>query len=53
MLYLYSLPIDINFIKAYSILFRKLLAAGFKEAYVSFLSQLDNHIGRVTAKWKM
>jgi hypothetical protein len=50
MLYLYSLPIDINFIKAYSILFRKLLLEGFKEALTLFLSQLDNYIRRVTAK---
>ena len=39
-----------GFIKAYGILFRKLLLKGFKEALVLFLSQLDNYIGRVTAK---
>ena len=51
-LYLYSLPIDTDFIRAYSILFRKLSAEGFKEALISFLSQLDNYIRRVTTKQK-
>jgi hypothetical protein len=50
--YSHSLPIDTDFIRAHSILFRKLSAEGFKEALASFLSQLDNHVGRVTAKWK-
>ena len=52
MLYLYSLPIDISFIKAYGILFGKLSSEGFEEALASFLSQLDNYVGRVAAKWK-
>jgi len=50
MLYLYLLPINTSFIKAYSILFRKLLSKGFKEAFILFLNQLENYIGRVIAK---
>jgi len=52
MSYSHSLPVDISFIKAHGIFFGKLLLEGFKEALVSFLSQLDNYVGRVTAKWK-
>ena len=50
--YSHSLPVDTNFIKAHGILFGKLSTEDFEEAFVSFLSQLDNHVGRVTAKWK-
>ena len=50
MLYLYSLPIDISFIKAYGILFGKLLLEGFKEALILFLNQLDNYIKHIAAK---
>jgi hypothetical protein len=50
MLYLHSLPINISFIKAHSILFKKLLLEGFKEALISFLNQLDNYIGYIIAK---
>ena len=52
MLYLYLLPINTSFIKAYSILFKKLLLEGFKEALALFLNQLDNYIRRIIAKWK-
>jgi hypothetical protein len=50
--YSHSLPVDTSFIKAHGILFGKLSSEGFEEALASFLSQLDNHVGRVTAKWK-
>ena len=48
--YLHFLPIDTSFIKAYNILFGKLLSEGFKKAFVLFLSQLDNHVRHMTAK---
>jgi hypothetical protein len=50
--YSQSLPVDTSFIKAHGILFGKLSSEGFEEALALFLSQLDNHVGRVTAKWK-
>ncbi len=52
MSYSHSLPVDTSFIKAHGILFAKLSSDGFEEALASFLNQLDNHVGRVTAKWK-
>ncbi|KAJ4286340.1 hypothetical protein N0V90_013374 [Kalmusia sp. IMI 367209] len=48
----HALPIDISFIQAHSVLFEKLSLAAFEEAAIAFQRQLDNPIGRVTAKWK-
>ncbi|KAJ8111228.1 hypothetical protein OPT61_g6133 [Boeremia exigua] len=47
-----GLPIDTNFTKSHALLFSKLTKPGYEEASQDFLSSLDNHIGRVTAKWK-
>ncbi|KAF2477117.1 uncharacterized protein BDR25DRAFT_251692 [Lindgomyces ingoldianus] len=48
----HALPIDTSFIQAYGVLFKKLTPEKFGDAMVQFQSQLDSHIGRVTAKWK-
>ncbi|KAH9866590.1 hypothetical protein J1614_008282 [Plenodomus biglobosus] len=45
------LPIDTNFIKAHALLFENVLE-DFQTTKQDFMSNLDNHIGRVTAKWK-
>jgi hypothetical protein len=61
--YSHALPIDTNYIKAHALLFERLsVTAGadvaalsldnFKQAMEEFTDNLDNHIGRVTAKWK-
>lgn len=50
--YPHTLPVDTNFIQAHGVLFKKLSADQFEDARLSFQSQLDHHIGRVTAKWK-
>ncbi|OAF99384.1 uncharacterized protein CC84DRAFT_394084 [Paraphaeosphaeria sporulosa] len=50
--YSHDLPIDTSFIQAHGILFGKHSAERFEDARFAFQSQLDNHIGRVTAKWK-
>ncbi|ORY15172.1 hypothetical protein BCR34DRAFT_478409 [Clohesyomyces aquaticus] len=50
--YSHALPIDTSFIQAHGVLFEKLSPDTFEEARVAFQNQLDNHIGRVTAKWK-
>ncbi|KAH8698017.1 hypothetical protein GQ44DRAFT_779325 [Phaeosphaeriaceae sp. PMI808] len=50
--YSHALPIDTNYIKAHALLFEKLSLEDFKQAKVEFTNNLDNHIGRVTAKWK-
>jgi hypothetical protein len=50
--YSHALPIDTNYIKAHALLFEKLSLTEFKQAMVDFTNNLDNHIGRVTAKWK-
>ncbi|KAF1967763.1 hypothetical protein BU23DRAFT_482364 [Bimuria novae-zelandiae CBS 107.79] len=50
--YSHDLPIDTSFIQAHGILFKKLSPERFEDARLAFQSQLDNHIGRVTAKWK-
>lgn len=47
-----ALPIDTAYIKAHALLFGQLSLDEFKEAATEFTSSLDNHIGRVTAKWK-
>ncbi|KAH4331559.1 hypothetical protein HBH98_255250 [Parastagonospora nodorum] len=50
--YSHALPIDTNYIKAHALLFEKLSLDDFKQARTEFLDNLDNHIGRATAKWK-
>ncbi|KAF1938283.1 hypothetical protein EJ02DRAFT_410659 [Clathrospora elynae] len=62
--YTHALPIDTSFIKAHAlqfehISFEKDLSSGedtpsqeFQQAKDEFAGNLDNHIGRVTAKWK-
>jgi hypothetical protein len=50
--YSHALSIDTSFIQAHGILFGKISAERFEDARLAFQSQLDNHIGRVTAKWK-
>lgn len=50
--YSHALPIDTNYIKAHALLFEKLSLDDFKQAVLEFTNNLDNHIGRVTAKWK-
>ncbi|KAF2477583.1 uncharacterized protein BDR25DRAFT_320839 [Lindgomyces ingoldianus] len=50
--YSHALPIDTSFIQAHGVLFEKLTPETFEDARFAFQSQLDNHIGRVTAKWK-
>ncbi|KAF2126052.1 hypothetical protein P153DRAFT_433857 [Dothidotthia symphoricarpi CBS 119687] len=48
----HALPIDNNFIMAHAYIFEKSPKADFDTIQKDFLGQLDNHIGRVTAKWK-
>jgi hypothetical protein len=51
----HALPIDTNFIKAHGLQFEKKdqsPSVEFRNAEAEFLGNLDNHIGRVTAKWK-
>jgi hypothetical protein len=50
--YSHALPIDTIYIKAHAILFDKLSLDEFEEAMTQFTNNLNNHIGRVTAKWK-
>ncbi|KAF1847404.1 uncharacterized protein K460DRAFT_57815 [Cucurbitaria berberidis CBS 394.84] len=50
--YSHALPIDTNFIKAHALLFEKLSLEEFEKSMRDFTNNLDNHIGRVTAKWK-
>ncbi|KAJ4363481.1 hypothetical protein N0V83_009776 [Neocucurbitaria cava] len=50
--YSHALPIDTNFIKAHALLFEKLPLEEFEKSMREFTSNLDNHVGRVTAKWK-
>jgi hypothetical protein len=50
--YSHALPVDTSFIQAHGVLFGKNSAEKFEDAQFAFLGQLDNHIGRVTAKWK-
>jgi hypothetical protein len=50
-----SLPMDTNFIKAHSLQFGKIVPTGlqsFEDAKQEFMGRLDDHIGRVTTKWK-
>jgi hypothetical protein len=54
----HALPIDTNFIKAHALQFEGVSvekgqpSQEFQTAKDEFTSNLDNHIGRVTAKWK-
>jgi hypothetical protein len=48
----HTISIDTSFIQAHAILFEKLSLEAFNDATTIFLGQLNNHIGRVTAKWK-
>ncbi|KAH7374273.1 hypothetical protein BKA66DRAFT_422608 [Pyrenochaeta sp. MPI-SDFR-AT-0127] len=50
--YSHALPIDTHFIKAHAYLFDKLQIEKFETTMGEFTANLDNHIGRVTAKWK-
>jgi hypothetical protein len=50
--YSHALPIDTNYIKAHALLFERLPLDDFKQAKLEFTNNLDNHVGRVTAKWK-
>ncbi|KAF2715133.1 hypothetical protein K504DRAFT_367840 [Pleomassaria siparia CBS 279.74] len=50
--YSHAVPIDASFIQAHGVLFEKLAPEAFDDARLAFQSQLDNHIGRVTVKWK-
>ncbi|UPX21243.1 uncharacterized protein EKO05_0011436 [Ascochyta rabiei] len=45
-------PIDTNFTKSHALLFTKFAKPGYDQASQDFLSNLDDHIGHVTAKWK-
>jgi hypothetical protein len=47
-----SLPVDTAFIKAHGILFTGVSLDRFGDVVDQFLSLLDNHIGRVTSRWK-
>lgn len=47
-----ALPVDSSFIEAHAHAFVRGSADRFEASCRDFLSQLDNHIGRVTAKWK-
>jgi hypothetical protein len=56
--YTHALPIDTNFIKAHALQFEGLSthkgqhAQDFQTVTGEFTSNLDNHIGRITANWK-
>ncbi|PVH98421.1 hypothetical protein DM02DRAFT_531208 [Periconia macrospinosa] len=50
--YSHTLPVDTSFIQAHGVLFEKSSADQFEDARLSFQTQLDHHISRVTAKWK-
>jgi hypothetical protein len=50
--YTHALPIDTNFIRAHAVLFEDQDPQDFHKSKAEFTGNLDNHIGRVTAKWK-
>lgn len=50
--YSQAIPVDTSFILAHGILFEKLSPESFEDARLAFQGPLDNHIARVTAKWK-
>lgn len=47
-----ALPIDASLIKAHAYIFERDATDQYEVAREEYLGQLDNHIGRVTAKWK-
>ena len=47
-----ALAVDTSFIRAHAHTFEKDLTEKYEIARGEYLGQLDNHIGRVTAKWK-
>jgi hypothetical protein len=50
--YSHALPIDTNYIKTHGLLFDGKPSDELIPATTEFINSLDNHIGRVTAKWK-
>lgn len=44
--------VETNFIKAHALLFTAFARPGYGQVRKDLLNGLDNHIGRVTAKWK-
>lgn len=50
--YATGLPTDTIFTKVHALLFTKFAKPGYDQFSQDFLTSLDNHIGRVTAKWK-
>jgi hypothetical protein len=50
--YTISSPIDATFITLHAHIFTKNIPEDFQTTQAEFFNQLDNHIGRVTAKWK-
>lgn len=50
--YTAGLPLDTNFTKLHAYLFTNFAESGYEQASQEFLDGLDNHIGRVTAKWR-
>lgn len=50
--YAISSPIDASFITAHAHIFTRNIIEKFQVTRAEFLDHLDNHIGRVTAKWK-
>ncbi|KAF2629342.1 hypothetical protein BU25DRAFT_457015 [Macroventuria anomochaeta] len=47
-----GINIDTKFTKSHALLFTRFAKPGYEQASQDFLDSLDNHIGRVTAKWK-
>jgi hypothetical protein len=47
-----ALPVESCFVEAHAFAFARDSANRFESSSQDYLSQLDNHIGRVTAKWK-
>ncbi|KAF1927420.1 uncharacterized protein M421DRAFT_101824 [Didymella exigua CBS 183.55] len=45
-------PVDASFVTAHAHIFTRNVVDKYGAAQAEYLSQLDNHIGRVTAKWK-
>jgi hypothetical protein len=48
----HSRPIDTSFIKAHALLFEKTSLQDFEKTKLEFISNLDDHISQVNAKWK-
>jgi hypothetical protein len=48
----HAIPIDTSFVTTHAHLFDELSTPGFETTSLEFTANLDNHIGRVTAKWK-